>query len=400
MKRHRLPWTIAATFAATVVLTGSTGQTWAAPSQPGTVKPAEKPAQQPGTDRNDKKPTPASTPAPVLEEVKPASPPQPAPQDVTAPAPVPPQQEVKPAPVEQPVPQDITAPAAAPAPQESADNSGSISGVTPVRPQGSAPEVESVREKNSTLTTGEFRNAVHASEEEHRDNENTSPAVKITRTDEDDSTENLSEPDEDDEDDEDKDDSPHVPAPTPAVAEQPSEGTPPSNAVAPAVEASHFSGGASVTGAHADAEITADTTAATGLIHSEINVGASDGASMTVDTNPTTSLVQGDLSIAGQALAGEVQVTAVESQLYEVAANGGSPLAVDIPTEITTAVEQVTEQAQQLEVPVEVTTAAEQATAALNDVSHQVSDAIPSATAMEATLPAGAIAHAWYQVTN
>ena len=351
---------------ATAVMASFAGQAFAAPAQPGTVKESAKPAAQPGTKKETK--AESKQEKPVAQEIKPAP----------APAPKPVAQEIK---------------------QEAAEESESASGVTSVRQQGNEPEIESVREKNATLTTGEFRTAVHTTEDEHQDTDTTSPQVKVARTDEEESDEDLSELDEDDNDKDDKDATSDTPAPAPAPAAQPTEVTAPSNSAAPAPQASNFSGGASVTGTNAGVEIAADTTATTGLIHSEINVGAG-GAGMTVDTNPTTSLVQGDLRVLGQQLTGEVQVTAVESQLYEVAANGSAPLAVEIPTEVTTAVEQVTEQAQQVEVPVEVTTATEQATSAFNDFSQQVSDAIPSASAVEAALPAGAVASAWYEVTK
>ena len=350
---------------ATAVMTSFAGQAFAAPAQPGTVKESAKPAAQPGTKKETK--AESKQEKPVAQEIKPAP----------APAPKPVAQEIK---------------------QEAAEESESASGVTSVRQQGNEPEIESVREKNATLTTGEFRTAVHTTEDEHQDTDTTSPQVKVARTDEEESDEDLSELDEDDKDN--KDDASGAPAPARIPAGQPTEVTAPSNSAAPAPEASNFSGGASMTGTNAGVEIAADTTATTGLIHSEINVGAGDGAGMTVDTNPTTSLVQGDLRVLGQQFAGEVQVTAVESQLYEVTANGGAPLAVEIPTQVTTAVEQVTEQAQQIEVPLEVTAAAEQATWSFNDISQQVSDAIPSASAVEAALPAGAVASAWYEVTK
>lgn len=356
---------------ASAMATSFAGQAFAAPAQPGTVKESAKPAAQPGTKKESK------------TEAKPA-----------------------PKPVVQPVRQEAPAPAAKPVVQENATDVESTSGVTPVRQQGSEPEIESVREKNATLTTGEFRTAVHTTEEEHRDSEVTSPDVKVARTDEEESAEILPDLNEDGEDADDTPDVPvqatnaPAPAPAPAAVVQPAEVAAASDVVEPAPEASDFSGGASVTGANAGAEITADTTATTGLVHSEINVGASDGAGLTVDTDPTTSLVQGDLSILGQQIAGDVQVTAVESQLYEVTANGGAPLVVEIPTEVTTAVEHVTEKAQQMEIPVEVTTAAEQANTAFNDAAQQVSDAIPPASAVEAALPAGAVANAWYEVTK
>lgn len=347
MKKHRkLTRGMVPAVLAVAVVSATTGQAWAAPAQPGTVKESEKPAAQPGTQKPQE-----AEPEPAVQQAKP----EPAVQEA-APA----QLESNPVVAEEP--------AVAPV-REQADEPP----VTLVRAQTEKVEITPVREGEDSAVAPEYRQVALTTDlDDSKEPLITEVDEAIRPEEEEEDVEDL--PDNNDNNDGDGIDAEVVSEPgsevvtdqvaTELVAEEPTT----------------FSGGAELQGVAVGVEVGVDTTA-------------------------TSTIVSSEAIGFGQEAAGQIETTAVDDQTVEIAVNDYAPVSIETTVTDQSASVTVNDSVPlTIDVPAEAVTAVDQATTSavvvaddLTAVANEVVESIPDAGDFETQLPAGVTASAWYQ---